>query len=53
MRLIKENEIINLDNESHIRAFLQSGWKEYKEKVENSTKTEKPKKSVRKTKTKK
>lgn len=49
MRLIKDDEVINLSNESHIRAFLQSGWKECGEKMENSTKTEKPKKSGRKT----
>ena len=49
MRLFKDDEVINLSNESHIRAFLQSGWKECGEKMENSTKMEKPKKSVRKT----
>ena len=49
MRLVKDDEVINLSNESHIRAFLQSGWKECGEKMENSTKMEKPKKSGRKT----
>lgn len=30
MQLTKNNEVINLDKEAHIRAFLQSGWEEVK-----------------------
>lgn len=40
MQLMKENEVINLENESHIRAFLQSGWKEIK-KTQKQTKSSK------------
>lgn len=40
MQLKKDKEIINLDNEAHIKAFLQSGWEEVKEtKASKQTKS--------------
>ena len=49
MRLVKKDKIKKLKKKTHIRAFLQSGWKECGEKMENSTKMEKQKKSGKKT----
>lgn len=27
MRLVKDGQVINLENENHVEAFVQSGWK--------------------------
>ncbi len=37
MKLIKNNEIIELDNENHVAGFLDSGWKIYEEPVQVKT----------------
>lgn len=48
MKLIKDGQVIILENENHAQAFINSGWKEYNgEAVEQaaSPKTEVPKRT--------
>ena len=38
MKLIKDNEIIELKNEAHVAAFRKAGWVDYVEPVKKPAK---------------
>ena len=36
MKLIKDGQVISLDNENHVNAFLENGWEEVKAEAKAS-----------------